>query len=147
MADVISVEKRSWVMRQVRGKRNRSTECEFIKVLKQRGISGWRRNYSLPGSPDFVFPKKKVAVFVDGCFWHGYRKHCRMPTSNAAYWQNKIDANVARDRKINRVLKRQGWKVVRFWEHDITNAAKLNAIAKQYKRLIHNGSQQKKKQK
>ena len=72
MADVFDAEKRSDIMRQVKSKKNKSTELRLIEIFKQNGITGWRRNYPVKGHPDFVFPKKKIAVFVDGCFWHGH---------------------------------------------------------------------------
>ena len=68
MADVFDAEKRSDIMRQVKSKKNKSTELRLIEIFKQNGITGWRRNYPVKGHPDFVFPKKKIAVFVDGCF-------------------------------------------------------------------------------
>ena len=70
MADVFDAEKRSDIMHQVKSKKNKSTELRLIEIFKQNGITGWRRNYPVKGHPDFVFPKKKIAVFVDGCFWH-----------------------------------------------------------------------------
>ena len=72
MADVFDAEKRSDIMRQVKSKKNKSTELRLIEIFKENGITGWRRNYPVKGHPDFVFPKKKIAVFVDGCFWHGH---------------------------------------------------------------------------
>jgi DNA mismatch endonuclease (patch repair protein) len=69
-------------MSKICGSGNRGTELRLIEIFKARGITGWRRKYKLPGKPDFVFPKARVAVFVDGCFWHGCPKHCRMPRSN-----------------------------------------------------------------
>ena len=72
MADIFTHEKRSEIMSQVRSKGNKSTELKLISYFKQYGIKGWRRNYSVKGRPDFIFPDKKIAVFVDGCFWHGH---------------------------------------------------------------------------
>jgi DNA mismatch endonuclease, patch repair protein len=69
--------------------------------------------------PDFIFQRPKIAVFVDGCFWHGCPKHVIWPKGNAAFWKKKILANKARDRRVNRVLRTQGWKVIRVWEHDL----------------------------
>ena len=67
--------------------------------------------------PDFVFPKLKIAVFVDGCFWHACPKHATQPKNNAEFWQRKLDANKARDRLVTRTLKQSGWRVIRIWEH------------------------------
>jgi len=77
------------------------------------------------GKPDFVFPKSRVAVFVDGCFWHGCRKHCRMPSSNREYWEEKIGGNIRRDSIVTRKLRAAGWSVIRFWEHDL-NSKQIN---------------------
>jgi DNA mismatch endonuclease (patch repair protein) len=67
--------------------------------------------------PDFVFPKLKTAVFVDGCFWHGCPRHGTQPRTNAAFWRKKIEGNRTRDRRVNRALRARGWEVVRIWEH------------------------------
>lgn len=72
MADIFNDEKRSEIMRKVKSKKNKSTELRLIEIFKQNGITGWKRNYPVKGHPDFVFQKEKVAVFVDGCFWHGH---------------------------------------------------------------------------
>jgi len=71
------------------------------------------------GRPDFVFPASRVALFVDGCFWHGCPKHYTKPKNNRAFWKRKLDANHARDRQVNRELRRKGWRVLRIWEHDL----------------------------
>jgi len=72
--------------------------------------------------PDFIFSKQRVAVFVDGCFWHGCRWHCNQPQQNAAFWRRKLDANKRRDRLVNQTLRRAGWIVVRVWEHELGTA-------------------------
>ena len=80
---------------------------------------------ALFGKPDFTFRAQRVAVFVDGCFWHGCPKHGTRPRHNRAFWQRKLSGNRARDRKVNRALRAQGWRVVRIWEHDLRNGARL----------------------
>ena len=115
----VSSEKRSEIMRSVRSRGNKVTELVLLRILRSNRITGWRRTSTVTGSPDFVFPKDRVAVFVDGCFWHGCSKHCRMPKSNRAYWSAKIGSNRTRDRAVTRALMRQGWVVVRSWEHDL----------------------------
>jgi DNA mismatch endonuclease (patch repair protein) len=70
--------------------------------------------------PDFVFRERRLAVFVDGCFWHGCPRHFNKPRNNAAFWRRKIAANQARDRLVNRTLRRMGWRVLRIWEHELT---------------------------
>lgn len=83
--DTFSRQKRSWIMAQVKSSGNRSTEAGLAAVMRERRITGWRRKYPLYGKPDFVFPKNRVVVFVDGCFWHGHPQKCRMPKANRAY--------------------------------------------------------------
>lgn len=119
MADVFTPQKRSEVMSRIRGKGNASTEQRMIKHFREQGIKGWRRNWPLPGKPDFVFPKLRIAVFVDGCFWHRCPKCYRQPATNAEFWEAKIGRNVERDKEVNRELKERGWKVVRVWEHEL----------------------------
>jgi len=113
-------------MRQVH---SRDTSCELAlrKELHRRGLR-YSLKKKLPGSPDIVFVAARVAVFVDGCFWHGCAKHCRRPSSNVEYWQSKIDRNMARDNKVSKELTDLGWRVVRIWEHEIkTSAARAAA--------------------
>ena len=118
-------ETRSKVMASVKSCGNKSTELRFISILKVWSINGWRRHYRLSGKPDFTFPKKRIVVFIDGCFWHGCPKHCRMPASNVPYWENKIKGNVRRDNRIRNALKEKGWTVYRFWEHELKGCASL----------------------
>jgi DNA mismatch endonuclease (patch repair protein) len=98
MADVLSKRKRSQVMAAVRSTGNKGTELRLASILRAHRIKGWRRHRPLPGTPDFLFPKQRLALFVDGCFWHGCRWHCRMPRDNRRYWQNKISRDTKRDR-------------------------------------------------
>jgi len=119
MADFLSKRRRSELMSRIRGTGNKGTELRLIQVFRTNGISGWRRGSKLPGKPDFVFPKLKTAVFVDGCFWHGCPKHATWPKNRAAFWLAKITGNKARDRRVNRLLRAKGWKVVRIWEHEL----------------------------
>jgi len=106
-------------MSLIRGRENKATELALIKILRRYELSGWRRHARLPGTPDFVFRRQRLVVFVDGCFWHGCPKHCRMPASNRKYWNNKILRNKKRDRLVSRTLRQKGWRVVRIWEHEI----------------------------
>jgi DNA mismatch endonuclease (patch repair protein) len=93
--------------------------------MRKNGITGWRRNQKVFGKPDFVFWKARVAVFVDGCFWHACPKHSNIPDGNRAFWKRKLAGNQARDRRVNRTLRKNGWRVVRIWEHDL---AKRGAV-------------------
>jgi DNA mismatch endonuclease (patch repair protein) len=81
---------------------------------------GWRRHYPLFGKPDFVFPKLKLAIFVDGCFWHCCPRHSNLPVNNGPFWKRKLDANQRRDRLVSRTLRKQGWRVLRIWEHELS---------------------------
>jgi len=114
--DVFTKEKRSEVMSKVRSSGNKSTEIKLIRVFKSNKIIGWRRHFHLPGKPDFVFPKKKCVVFVDGCFWHGHNCRNTKPTQNCQYWHTKIQNNQKRDIRSSRILRRMGWRVIRIWE-------------------------------
>lgn len=98
---------------------NRETKQKLAKMLRLAGITGWRRHRPLLGHPDFAFRKQRLAIFVDGCFWHGCRWHCRMPQSNSEYWQRKLSRNAARDRSTTRLLRRSGWRVLRIWAHSL----------------------------
>ena len=117
MVDIWSKAKRSEVMARIRGRGNRTTEVRLAAVFRAHGITGWRRQYPLPGRPDFAFPARRLAVFVDGCFWHGCPRHATWPKQNAAFWRAKILANRARDRAVGRELRARGWRVLRLWQH------------------------------
>lgn len=115
-------------MRSVKSKKNKSTELALIKYFKKNHITGWRRNYKLLGNPDFVFPKLRITVFADGCFWHGHNCRNLSPKNNKEYWLNKINKNKKRDRFVNSKLKNKGWNVIRIWECHIKNYKKLDKL-------------------
>lgn len=119
MPDVYDKEKRSAVMSKVRSKGNKSTELRLIEVFGDRGIKGWRRNYPVKGHPDFVFPKRRIAVFVDGCFWHGHDCRNTKSKENEAFWSAKRERNIARDKAVTEIFARRGWTVVRIWECEL----------------------------
>jgi DNA mismatch endonuclease (patch repair protein) len=119
MADVFTKAKRSAVMSRIRGRGNKDTELALITLLRRHHITGWRRNQKVFGKPDFLFRRNRLALFVDGCFWHGCLKHCKIPADNRGFWKKKFAANKARDRRVNRELRKLGWRVVRIWEHDL----------------------------
>jgi DNA mismatch endonuclease, patch repair protein len=130
--DTFSRAERSRIMARVKSSGNKSTEAAFIALMKERGITGWRRHLPIFGKPDFVFRKTRIAVFIDGCFWHGCPKHRRMPATNRDYWERKIGRNLERDKKVKRELRKAGWTVVRIWEHELkdgTVSRKLKRIA------------------
>ncbi len=115
----------SRIMKRVRGEGNRTTEAHFRAVLVAAGISGWRVNVrEIKGVPDFYFPAERLAIFVDGCFWHGCNMCGHVPKKNRPFWQAKIERNRERDRQITVVLRRQGISVLRFWEHDVAGPPK-----------------------
>lgn len=126
--DVFTKAKRSEVMSKIRGKGNKDTEVALAKMFRANGITGWRRHYDIVGKPDFAFPKQKLAVFVDGCFWHGCPKHGTQPKGNKAFWQAKLEANKSRDRKVNRLLRANGWRVLRIWEHDLMKSRQVSTM-------------------
>ena len=148
MPDVFTQAKRSEVMSRIRSRGNRNTELALAKLVRRQGITGWRRQRQLtvrsrrrqsaltsPPSPtpkngadshprlqvrpDFVFPKLRLAVFVDGCFWHACPLHATKPRNHAVFWQKKLSANRARDRLVNHALRAAGWRVLRVWEHEL----------------------------
>src|SRR5579872_6447209 len=111
MPDVFTKAKRSEVMSRIRGRGNKETEIALARLLRRHKITGWRRHHAIMGRPDFIFIKLRLAVFVDGCFWHGCPRHATKPKNNAAFWQRKLQSNRARDVKVNRELRRLGWRV------------------------------------
>jgi DNA mismatch endonuclease (patch repair protein) len=119
MSDVFTKSKRSEVMARIRGKGNKDTELALARLMRAHGISGWRRNQLIFGKPDFVFQNRRLAVFVDGCFWHACPEHATKPANNRSFWRRKLESNRRRDVLVNRTLKKSGWVVVRIWECDL----------------------------
>jgi DNA mismatch endonuclease (patch repair protein) len=108
---------RGQLMARVRSRGNETTEKRLVFLLRRSRLSGWRRHRPIPGRPDFVWGKAKVAVFVDGCFWHGHACGKNLnPKTNAEAWSDKIARNRARDRKNTKELRHRGWIVIRIWE-------------------------------
>ena len=106
-------------MSRIRGK-NTSPERALKKYLKKKGYK--ISSVKLFGSPDIVLKRKKIAIFVDGCFWHKCRKHYIKPKTKKSFWIKKINQNVKRDKIVNRTLRKNGWKIIRIWEHEIKNS-------------------------
>jgi DNA mismatch endonuclease (patch repair protein) len=149
MSDVFSKSKRSEVMSRIRSRGNKATELAMIKLFRRHKITGWRRQVQIRTSsglrppsphrmrrrvgegvrvrPDFIFPKLKLAIFVDGCFWHACPKHATQPKGNRSFWKMKFARNIARDLLVNRTLRKSGWRVLRIWEHELSrkNEARL----------------------
>ena len=129
MPDFLTKKKRSELMATIRSTGNKATELRFIAVFRAHGITGWRRGAMLREKgvgrkgkaafrvrPDFVFRAQRVAVFVDGCFWHGCPRHATRPRQNRQFWDEKIARNRQRDRLVTRELRKSGWTVLRLWE-------------------------------
>jgi DNA mismatch endonuclease (patch repair protein) len=135
MPDVFTKSKRSAVMSLIRSRGNKDTELVLAKLLRANQITGWRRHVNLRFTnadlrlgkkagklphfsvrPDFVFKEVRLALFVDGCFWHGCPRHATKPKTNRAFWKKKLAGNIARDLRVNRALRRAGWRVIRIWE-------------------------------
>jgi DNA mismatch endonuclease (patch repair protein) len=133
MTDILTTTERSQRMRQVRSSGNRSTELAIRAALRRARVHGWRRHVRVAlgegpkqGSnampyarPDFVFAAARLAVFIDGCFWHGCPWHGTQPKARGQIWKEKLVRNRRRDRDVMRRLERRGWTVVRIWEHDV----------------------------
>src|SRR5437870_828251 len=117
--DPLSAEKRSEVMRRVRSS-NTALELSVRRALHRQGLR-FRLKYPLPGHPDLVFVRARLAVFLDSCFWHGCPRHVRMAHSNKKYWTRKIKGNRDRDGRVRAAYKRSGWSVLRLWEHELKN--------------------------
>jgi DNA mismatch endonuclease, patch repair protein len=152
MPDVFTKAKRSDVMSRIRSRGNKATELALVWVFRAHGITGWRRQVVIRGRaallrgpeitaaqqrrpaflvrPDFVFPRLRLAVFVDGCFWHGCPRHETKPRNNAAFWRRKFAANKARDRLVTRTLRQNGWRVLRIWEHALVRKNEPRLVAR-----------------
>ena len=151
MADIFTQSKRSDVMSRIRSRGNRATELALVRVFRAHGVTGWRRHVKVrikrqsttprPSAqsgeggefrarPDFVFPKLRLAVFVDGCFWHGCPRHETKPRNNAAFWRKKFARNKERDRLVTRTLRNGGWRVLRIWEHELARKNEVRLVAR-----------------
>ena len=119
MTDNMSEASRSYTMSQIRARGNTTTELKMIQLMHCSGVKGWRRNQQVLGKPDFIFWKQHVAIFIDGCFWHGCKQCFLKPRSNVEYWDKKIKRNRRRDRQVTNRLTKDGWTVIRFWEHSL----------------------------
>lgn len=134
MADVFDKSKRSEIMKKVRSKKNKSTELKLIELFKENNIHGWRRNYNVKGHPDFVFLDKRIAIFVDGCFWHGHDCRNTHPKDNEDYWTKKRERNMKHDKEVTEYFEARGWTVVRIWECELSRkntSAKVDILIKE----------------
>ncbi|KAF5433197.1 DNA mismatch endonuclease, patch repair protein [Candidatus Methanophagaceae archaeon] len=139
MTDIYSKNKRSQIMSKISGK---ETEPEILvrKFLFRKGFRYRKNDKRYPGTPDIVLPKYKTVIFVHGCFWHGH--NCRagkLPETRKEFWQNKIDTNIARDKKSRRDLEKLGWKVLVIWQCELKNKKIRTETLKNIEQEIQNG--------
>ena len=116
MLDKITKTQRSYIMSQIRGTRTKP------ELIVKENIDGRKLRYQpkgIPERPDFANKSKKIALFIDGCFWHKCPRCYKPPKSNKKYWKAKVERNTKRDRYVNRKMKKEGWTVIRFWEHQV----------------------------
>lgn len=134
--DVFSKRKRSEVMSRIRGYGNKSTERRMAALLRAYSIAGWQvRPRDVTGRPDVYFSRLRIAIFLDGCFWHACSRCFRMPAQNNAFWKKKLLANKRRDLQVTRSLKKDHIKVIRLWEHDLERfTPHLRSILKSLRR-------------
>ena len=121
MSDIFDKSKRSEIMKKVRSKNNKSTELKLIQIFKENNIHGWRRNYKVKVHSDFVFLNKKIAIFVDGCFWHGHNFRNTKPKENQEYWDKKRERNMKHGKEITEYFENRGWTVIRIRECELKN--------------------------
>ena len=135
--DTVGKAIRSRYMAAVKSRDNESTERRMLRLLRQHRLSGWRRHHPVHGTPDFCWPKKKIALFVDGCFWHGCPSCYRTPKSNVKFWVAKVNGNRKRDRRVNRALRTEGWTVLRVWECQLDKRRTIARIKHYLERANH----------
>ena len=116
--DKITKEQRSQNMSRIKSS-NTKAELLFRRYIWSQNVRGYRINTKIKGKPDLYFPRKKIAVFIDGCFWHKCPICFARPKSNNEYWDKKIENNVTRDKQVNKQLNSENISVIRFWEHEI----------------------------
>lgn len=137
MADVFDIKKRSDIMSKVRSKNNKSTELKLIKIFEENNIKGWKRNYPVKGHPDFVFLNRKIAIFVDGCFWHGHDCRNTRPSDHAEYWAKKRERNIKRDKEVTEMFEQRGWTVIRIWECELKKKNREQLLEKLQQFLLN----------
>lgn len=141
MADFLTPTDRSVRMAAIKGRGNQSTEMAIAKLFRASGITGWRRHAKVFGRPDFAFRRVRLALFVDGCFWHGCPKHYKAPVGNAGFWSTKISGNRARDQFVTKELRKRGWNVLRVWEHDVKKTANHTLLVTRVTEALANAAQ------
>jgi len=134
MSDTVAPDRRSWIMRQVKSE-DTSPERLVRSLLHRLGYRFRLHRRDLPGSPDIVFPGRKKAIFVHGCFWHGHScpRGARIPKTNTDYWLKKIAKNKERDRRRLEELRDLGWDVLVVWECETKN---IDALRSRLERFL-----------
>ena len=132
MTDIVSKKKRSEIMSAVRSE-DTKIEIAFRKALWKQGFRYSKNSAKYFGKPDLVLKKYKTVIFIDSCFWHGCKKHCRIPSVRKNYWTQKIARNTARDKEVSKHYKKQGWKIIRIWEHNLKNG--VSKVVKQISKI------------
>jgi DNA mismatch endonuclease (patch repair protein) len=129
MVDNLKPADRRKTMQAVKGKGTR-LERRLFSILAAMRLNGWKKNVAnVVGKPDVIFPTRRVAIFVDGCFWHGCPYcHRKLPVTNRKYWRRKIERNIALAKSTNRKLRDDGWIVIRIWEHALQNSKHIEKI-------------------
>ncbi len=117
MVDNLTKEQRSYTMSKIRSKGTKQEKIVHV-FLKEAGVSH-TMHPNMVDKPDIIIKKEKIAIFLDGCFWHGCKKHYIEPKTNINYWRKKIKYNIERDKRNTALLKESGWRVIRIWEHEI----------------------------
>lgn len=118
MADIFTKKKRSEIMSRVRHK-DSEIEVKFRRQLWAKGFRYSKNSTKYFGKPDIALPKYKTVIFIDSCFWHGCKKHASIPVTRRKFWTAKLERNKTRDKEVNRYYKKEGWKIIRIWEHDL----------------------------
>lgn len=113
------------IMSRVKSRGNKATELRLIDIFRSHAITGWRRKGKAFGNPDFIFPAKRLAVFVDGCFWHSCPIHGNVPASNRLFWKTKLFRNLQRDKLVCWELQSSGWRVLRIWQHELVHPERV----------------------
>lgn len=135
LVDTVKKCDRSRIMSRIRSEGNRSTELFLRALLVRNAMRGWRvRPAGVLGKPDFVFTKERIAIFVDGAFWHGAPGFNRFPKSRIEYWKPKIEGNRRRDKLVSSSLRHKGWAVLRFWDSDLRDNS--SGVIKKIQRRI-----------
>jgi len=118
MPDTVSKQKRSEIMSKIKSKDSK-IEVDFRKAIWRAGFRYRKNPKGYFGKPDLVLKRYKTVIFVDSCFWHGCKRHCRLPATNKKYWIDKIERNKKRSKEVHRYYRKIGWKIIRVWEHEI----------------------------